>query len=123
MTKFGSHPGAAVAIYTDIRMAVRVHGAKPVADATGLARSLVDRICGGSFVRTKVSHDRIQAGLQRLALDRSRRDRERKARIELWERKIEIEGGIRAAARELGVDPSNMAKEIARFRNRRPPDE
>lgn len=106
MTKFGRHPNIAVQLYTDIRMAVRIHGAKPVADATGLTRSLVDKICGGTFVRTKVPHDKILSALQRLAFDRSRRDREERARFEVWERTIEREGGVRAAARKLGVDPS-----------------
>ena len=122
MTKFGSHPGAAAQVYTEIRMAARIHGKKPVADATGLARSLVDTICAGGFVRTKVPHDRIQAALQGLAFDRSRRDRERRAEIEMWEQTIEAEGGLRIAAKKLGVDPSNMAKAIARFHSPTPHD-
>lgn len=117
MTKFGRRPADAASLYTDIRTAVRIHGAKPVADATGLARGTIATIVGGAFVRTKVPHERISAGLQRLALERSRRDRNRRARLEAWEGTINAEGGIRAAARRLGLDPSNLAKAISRYRD------
>lgn len=116
MTKFGARPGAAAAVYTSIRMAVRIHGTKPVSDATGLARSTIDRVCAGTSVRTKIPHDRINAALQRLALERSRRDRERRAQVREWERVVISEGGIRTAARRLGLDPSNLAKAISRLR-------
>ncbi len=116
MTKFGRHPKAAVEVYTDIRMAVRIHGAKPVADATGLARSIIAKICAGTFVRTKVPHEKIHAALQRLIFERLKRDRENRARVEMWERTILAEGGLRAAGRVLGLDPSNMSKAIRDFR-------
>lgn len=116
MTKFGSHPKAAVEVYTEIRMAVRVHGAKPVSDATGLARTTIDKVCDGQFVRTKVSHESIKAGLQHLALDLSRRNRERRLKLERWERAIEEAGGIRAAAKKLGMDFSNLSKAMVRYR-------
>jgi len=118
MTKFGSHPRAAVQLYTEIRMAVRIHRAKPVADATGLARSLVDKISAGIFVHTKVPHDQIQAGLRRLTFERLGRNREQSRKVEAFERAIKAEGGVRAAAIKLGEDPSNMLKAIARFRAR-----
>lgn len=118
MTKFGHHPNAAVEVYTEIRMATRIHGAKPVADATGLARSVVDNICSGMFVRTKVPHEKIQAALQRLIFERLKRERDNRRRIEMWEHTIRAEGGVRAAARMLGLDPSNMSKAIQKFRAR-----
>ena len=118
MTKFGGHPNAAVEVYTEIRMAVRVHGAKPVADATALARTVIAQICAGMFVRTKVPHDKILNALQSLIIERRRREREDRTRIEMWERMIESEGSLRAAARALDLDASNMSKAIRRFRSR-----
>lgn len=66
MTYFGRDPNDAAQLYTEIRAAVRIHGQKPVADAMGLARGTVARICDGKSVRTKVPHKRIRQGLRRL---------------------------------------------------------
>jgi len=68
MTKFGLSPYEASELYTRIRAAARIYGQKPVADATGLARGSIAKICDGSSVRTKVTHDRIREGLASLNL-------------------------------------------------------
>ncbi|MBO9581448.1 MAG: hypothetical protein J7498_11205 [Sphingobium sp.] len=67
MTLFGRNPDDATATFEAIREAARIHGQKPVSDATGLARGSIRRICEGKSVRTKLPHGAIMAGLQSLA--------------------------------------------------------
>jgi hypothetical protein len=66
MTRYGRNPDDNVALFDAIRDAVKRYGQKPVADATGLARGSIRRICAGNTVRTKTSESWIREGLKRL---------------------------------------------------------
>ena len=77
MTKFGRSPYEASALYTLIRAAARMYGQKPVADATGLARGSIAKICEGASVHTRIAHAAIRSGID--ALTASKRTRLRAA--------------------------------------------
>lgn len=70
MTRYGRNPDDDAALFDCIREAAKLHGQKPVADATGLARGSIRRICEGRAVRTNISRDAIKFGLNRLAGNR-----------------------------------------------------
>lgn len=73
MTCFGRNPGDVTVLFDAIREAAKCYGQKPVADATGLARGSIARVCDGKSVRTSVSLEAIQRGLCRLTAERGRR--------------------------------------------------
>lgn len=66
MTRFGPNPNDADKLFDAIREAARLCGQKPVADATGLARGSIRRICEGKVVRTRIALTDIEAGLREL---------------------------------------------------------
>jgi len=66
-TQFGRNPNEDSGLFDAIREAARIHGQKPVADATGLARGSIRRICEGKSVRTGISLWVIRLGLRTLA--------------------------------------------------------
>lgn len=68
MTMFGRNPNDAVDLFDAIREAASLYGQKPVADATGLARGSIRKICAGKAVRTKIPHETIRQGLWRLSI-------------------------------------------------------
>lgn len=72
MTRYGRNPDGDTALFEDIRNAAQLHGQKPVADATGLARGSIRRICEGGVVRTSVSREAIRLGLHQLAAKRDK---------------------------------------------------
>ena len=116
---YGAHPLAAAKTFGEIIQLARHFGEKPIADATGLPRSTVRKVASGQSVRTKVApaelHRRLQLFLHRKA--REQAEQHRKIR-ELQEAVIR-EGGVRKAARKLGLDPSNLSKVVRRHT---PPD-
>lgn len=70
MTRYGRSPNDDATLFDAIREAAKRHGQKPVADATGLARGSVKRICEGNAVRTKISSTAIQSGLRKMVEQR-----------------------------------------------------
>jgi hypothetical protein len=66
ITQFGRNPDDDTDLFDAIREAARIHGQKPVSDATGLARGSIRRICEGKFVRTATSRSVIRLGLRTL---------------------------------------------------------
>jgi hypothetical protein len=77
-----------------------------------LTRSAVAKLRAGQNVLTKVAHHRIGRGLQQLTRTRAREQSERRMMLTSYREAVEQEGGIRAAARALGIDPSNLAKAL-----------
>ena len=75
-TQFGRNPDDHTDLFNAIREAARIHGQKPVSDATGLARGSIARICEGRSVRTSVTHRAIRHGLSQLPLKQTERRRE-----------------------------------------------
>lgn len=71
MTRYGRNPSDYATLFDAIREAAQRYGQKPVADATGLARGSIRRICDGDTMKTKVPYEVIARGLDRLALKRS----------------------------------------------------
>lgn len=71
MTMFGRNPDDAAELFNAIREAATLYGQKPVADATGLARGSIDRICNGKSVRTKILHETIRQSLRNLIINRN----------------------------------------------------
>ena len=82
--QYGANPYAATEAYTAIRLAVRIHGEKPVSDATGLSRGSVRKVCAGTFVNTRVPHTTIMAGLNRLMAERRVKIRPQSSEPEGW---------------------------------------
>lgn len=70
MTMFGRNPDDAAGLFEEIRRAARAYGQKPVADATGVARGSIARICDGKSVRTKIPHETIGQGLHHITASR-----------------------------------------------------
>jgi hypothetical protein len=68
MTLYGRNPGDEAEVFHSIRDAALTYGQKPVADATGLARGSVKRICEGKPVRTGIPRQAIVDGVVRLSL-------------------------------------------------------
>ncbi|HEV2600650.1 hypothetical protein [Sphingopyxis sp.] len=66
MTMFGCNPNDATEMFNAIREAAALYGQKPVADATGLARASIKKICEGKDVRTRISYEIIRQGLRRV---------------------------------------------------------
>ena len=68
MTRYGRNPIDDDTLFDAIREAAKRCGQKPVADATGLARGSIKRICEGKSVRTGMARRQIVAGLAQLIL-------------------------------------------------------
>lgn len=68
MTRYGRNPNDDRVLFDAIREAAKRHGQKPVADATGLARGSIKRLCDGKSVRTGIPRQAIVDGLAQLTL-------------------------------------------------------
>lgn len=106
----GPRPLHGSRLYADIREAAKVHKQSAVARECGLARSVVAKLCRGEFVESKVRPGQVRSGILRLAKIAAKKQADRERRRGEISRIIEEEGGVRAAARKLGVDASNLSK-------------
>ncbi len=109
---YGRSPKQERELYTAIRKAAAKHGVKPVADAIGLTRSAVSRLAVGENVHTKVPHYKIARGLDNLEQARGARTAKRERSLEELRAGVCEHGGVRAAARHLGIDHSNLAARL-----------
>ncbi len=109
---YGVDPLASARLYDALRTAMAAVGKTKVAAATGIARATLNKIERGEWATTAVPLGRVHRVLEKLMAECSAKERERLRRkaglIELVQR----EGGIRAAARKLGVDASNLRRNI-----------
>jgi DNA-binding Xre family transcriptional regulator len=109
---YGVDPMASARIYDALRTAMAAVGKTKVAAATGIARATLNKIERGEGATTAVPLGRVHRALEKLMADRSAKERER-----FWQRAVltEVvrrEGGVRAAARKLGIDASNLRRKI-----------
>lgn len=92
------------------------YGPAQVARATGLTRSTLTKLGAGQSIRTKKRPTDLLLDAKRFEFRLARVDLERRKKLRELQEAIFQEGGLRAAARKLGVDPSNLAKQLNRLR-------
>lgn len=109
-TEFGRAPSRVADVARTVQEDAGRFGAKAVADATGISRGAVTKIAAGETVRIKVPPARVAAGLDMLRLKKAEEVATRETKRADLEAAIEREGGVRPAARALGLDPSNLSK-------------
>ncbi|WP_337188671.1 hypothetical protein [Phenylobacterium sp.] len=109
---YSRDPGDAAGAFVALREAVEAFGALAVSEATGVPRSTLAKVVQGSPTNTRVPHYIIAQKLKGLWAKRGAEADAREARLRHWKSVVEAEGGIRPAARKLGIDPSNLAKAI-----------
>jgi hypothetical protein len=110
--KFGPRPLHGSELYQDVRNAAKIYGRAAVARETGIPRSAVVKICTGVFVQVRARPAAVRSGLWRLERISAKLRAEQVSERRELSRVIEREGGIRAAARALGVDASNLSKRL-----------
>lgn len=116
MITYGASPVLSARVFIEVRQAISVFGVKPVADALKLTRSSVAKIADGEAITIKTPLPEVRCRLQLFQI-RKAREHEASRRRETEAREaVARTGSIRAAARELGVDPSNLAKLLRRSR-------
>lgn len=109
---YGSDPNDAAGSFVALREAVAAFGAVAVAEATGVPRSALAKVVRGLPTTTRVPHYVIVAKLKTLWAKHSADEGRRQDQLQRWREIVAAEGSIRAAARKLGIDPSNLAKAL-----------
>lgn len=109
---YSGDPEDAAGAFVGLREAVEAFGALAVSEATGVPRSTLAKVVRGFATATRVPHYVIAQKLKALWANRAAEAEKQQARLRLWKDAVEAEGGIRSAARRLGIDPSNLAKAI-----------
>jgi hypothetical protein len=109
---YGQAPGTLGEVEARLAGYAKRFGDSAVARATGLSRAAVSRVRQGHPLRRRRSAGALGRGLGLLdsAADEAR------ARLERLETAIAEHGSLRAAARSLGMDPSNLSKALRRGR-------
>jgi hypothetical protein len=107
---YGVDPLASARIYDALRTGIAAVGKTKVAAATGIARTTLNKIERGEGATTAVPLGRVHRALEKLMADRSATERERLRQRATLIEMVSREGGIRAAARKLGVDASNLRR-------------
>ena len=102
----------------DVASAAAAFGDSAVARATGLTRAAVAGLRSGVEVKTRRSLSKIETGLRALSDASDRMAQKAQADEERLRLAVAKHHGVRAAARALGLDPSNLAK---RLKERSPP--
>lgn len=111
---YGGDPAKGGQAFAMLRSAIAAFGPCAVADATGVSRSTLAKIERGQPATTNVPHDRIIAVIGELTRGRSQKLREADVeRARLNALVLEF-GGLRKAAKAIGVDPSNLSKRLRR---------
>lgn len=105
-------PEDAAGAFVTLREAVAAFGALAVSEATGVPRSTLVKVVRGSPTTTRVPHYVISQKLKVLWTNRDAEVEARRSRLTHWRDVVEREGGIRPAARALGMDASNLAKAL-----------
>lgn len=100
--------------FDELRSAIAAFGKSAVAAATGVSRGTLAKIERGEPPTTNVSPDRIIAGIRELNQGRSRKAREADMERARLRGLVLKHGGLRKAAKAIGVDPSNLSKRLRR---------
>lgn len=79
---------------------------------TGVPRATLAKVVRGEPAMTKVPQYVITQRLRELWFRRGAELDVRQAQLAHWKAVVEAEGGIRPAARKLGLDASNLAKAL-----------
>jgi hypothetical protein len=111
---YGQDPKDSARAHRRLSRAIDEFGKSAVAEATGISRTTAAKIEGGRWATTPIPHHQILAGLDELRAVRSAMSHARERKRAELVRVVEQEGGIRPAARKLGVDPSNLSKKVRR---------
>jgi len=109
---YGGDPSIDAQAVIMLRGAVVAFGKASVAKATGVSRNTLAKIERGERAATNVDPARIMEALGRLTKYRSLAKKAEDAELARLKMIVANEGGIRPAARSLGVDPSNLAKKL-----------
>ena len=118
---YGEAPDDVAARLGAIKAAVDDFGALAVSKVTGISRGALAQIAAGKTLKVRSTNARIDVGLRQLELTRSRADADRDDRVRQLCEAVEIWGGVRKAARKLGMDPSNLSKLVRGQRRRLTP--
>jgi hypothetical protein len=109
-SSYGVDPKIAEMAFRRVRVAVGKFGKLAVSEATGIARSTLAKIESGKWTTTRVPYHQALRGLDRLRSGRARQAADRQRTRAQLAAAVTREGGIRPAARMLGLDPSNLSK-------------
>jgi transcriptional regulator with XRE-family HTH domain len=109
---YGVDPLASARLYHALRTGIAAVGKTKVAAATGIARKTLNKIERGEAATTTVPLGRVHRALEKLMAECSAIERERFRKKTSLIQMVKREGGIRAAARKLGVDASNLRRLI-----------
>jgi hypothetical protein len=116
--EYGSDPLAAEKTFALLREAIETFGKAKVAGVSGIDRRTLAKVERGERATTHVAHHAIVAAVNGLWHTRSAEQAESQRRLEELALAVDREGGIRPAARALGLDPSNLFKMLQGLRPR-----
>ena len=113
---YGGDPVQGGQAFTMLRNAIAPVGATNVAKVTGISRATLSKIVHGKPATTPVPLDRVIASITELNRGRSFREWQNDAeRAHLQAVRLKY-GGVRKAARAIGMDPSNFSKRLRGLR-------
>ena len=116
--EYGSDPLLVEAVFAHLRGAIEEFGKAKVSEATGIDRRTLAKVGRGEQATSPVAHHAIAAALVKLWEYRSAKRAANEKRIAELAVIAKREGGIRPAARELGMDPSNLFKMMRKLVSR-----
>jgi hypothetical protein len=114
--EYGSDPALVETVFMDLRNALEEFGKAKVSEATGIDRRTLAKVGRGEQAATAVGHHTIATALGRLWEDRFAKRAANERRNAELEVIVNREGGIRPAARALGIDPSNLLRSLRQIK-------
>ena len=109
---YGGEPVTGEKAFNELRSAIAAFGKSKVAEATGISRATLAKIEHGIAATTALPLDRVLVSIRELNKRRLYRDQQKDvARAHLQALRQQY-GGIRKAARAIGIDPSNFSKRL-----------
>jgi len=109
---YGVDPLASARLYDALRTAMAAVGKTKVATVTGIARATLNKIERGDGATTVVPLGRVHRALEKLMAEGSFKERERLRQKAGFIEVVRQEGGIRAAARKLDMDASDLRRNL-----------
>jgi hypothetical protein len=110
--RYGASPLRQERVFGAVASAAAAFGDSAVARATGLTRAAVAGLRAGADVKTRRSLSKIETGLQALRGAATQLEQTRTAETERLRQAVRDHGTLRAAARMLEVDFSNLRKRL-----------